>query len=420
MPKLITLGAILSEKFEVVITRQKADQVHQFITRFELRKDHPMAFNTAMLGVHRAKWLNSDRDFLFDLFGIDVREFQRAAIQSPAIVAEWKVISDPYNILVIWLCHLMLGTNLPEVVKRQFMHDLIALMNYKFFTSVVYNSHRYPADAEVMALAIETLSAKYDIKQDATNTWAKTIHARADDIIDIDGIHGSTFRLFAPDAKIAYLISDAQTRIRSRIVKLNKVYYDLKREGVRLGDRSLSTSVKGETILKHIDASFDQMIAGVTGAATQVDRMIRADDINLVCRLVSLKQEDMFRRMLNKFVDEASAQAAKQQYDLIPEVSRGKSRIYVGYRILLTKIIQTTYEVLARESKLDIKNRADILIRTVNMYRSSRVSSPEITAVKDSINAMITRYDLTRREATRSSLKIAFVTYAILLGLRYM
>jgi hypothetical protein len=189
---------------------------------------------------------------------------------------------------------------------------------------------------------------------------------------------------------------------------------------VRLGDRSLSTSVGGETILKHIDASFDQMIAGVTGAATQVDRMIRADDINLVCRLVSLKQEDMFRRMLNKFVDEASAQAAKQQYDLIPMLNRGKSQIYVGYRILLTKIIQTTYEVLVRESKLDIKNRADILIRTVNMYRSSRVSSPEITAVKDSINAMITRYDLTRREATRSSLKIAFVTYAILLGLRYM
>jgi hypothetical protein len=296
------------------------------------------------------------------------------------------------------------------------------MLHYKIFTSSVQRDYRFGADAETMALTIENISAKYDIKRAETSTWALVIKQRVSDMLDPDSIHYHALTTFKPDSKILYVISDLRTSLVRRIVNINQVYYDLKHQGDKLGDRSLMMDVDGETILKHVESTFDQMEAGLFGAATQTDRMIRSDDVRLICKLTGLKQEDMFRRLLYHFVEMASQQATNREYDLVYQPAKGKTAttLLVGYRVLLRGVLQATYGGLVREKLFDVRNRADILIRTINLYRSSRVTDPEVHALKNSVEAMIDRFDLTRREATRSSLKISFIAYVILLALRYM
>jgi len=418
-PNGIPLNRSFSERFPVEITRSFADQVNKFITHYETRGDNPLAFNTALIGVHRAKWLQVDSEFFFTLANASSQDLKEAISQSPYIDPEWGVAGDPFNLLAMWLVHLTLHSKLPAAAKTKLATQLLVLVHYGFFTSIVWNTHKYATDADTMQWALEQLSAKYAIKHPETDTWRKVIYARAADILAPNSIHYKTLWNFAPDKSIGYLLSDPQTRIRRRIVRLNQVYYELKRSGVRLDQRSLTTDVgEGESLLKPTDATFDRMVSGVVGDAIQPDRLIRGSEVSLICRLSNVRgREDMFRSLLFAFSGIAIQQAKEHKYDVVTTGRRKGEVLYQGYRELLTKIITVTFTRHSRTSALDLRNRADLLVATVNLYRSSRVDSIEIDNVKRSVEQMIRDTGISRREATISSLKVAFITYIVFLAL---
>ena len=65
--------------------------------------------------------------------------------------------------------------------------------------------------------------------------------------------------------------------------------------------------------------------------------------------------------------------------------------------------------------KVNLKSKVAILMKASNLYRSSRISDPEILKIKSSVDAFVLDSKISKRESTLASLKIAFIVYIILL-----
>jgi hypothetical protein len=412
MPNL-TLRQAFAEDFMIPITPALFKMIQGFCTSFEVKGTHSLALNSPYIGINPIYFLPQDQQFIFDSCNVDYHDVKKKISMCGAVNLDFKVASDTYNLFTLWLCHLVLRSNLTAVMKNDFLVILLKLLHYKFFTSLVKHSYPYGATENVMHKALEGMSAKFDIKKPETSTWRLLIEQRCREIIDLKrGIHVGTLDTFMPDQKILYVISDIQTRIRNQITLINREYYRCKHENEQIGDYGLSTTIDGEQMIREVDAVFDQMFTELSTMAPNPAKLIDTNDITIIAKITGNPRLDLSRTMLMKFSDLASHQLRNHTQDLT--VNEGENTYYVGYRVLLKHILQDTYSVLAKSGGIDFRNRADVLIRSANLYRSSRISDRNILDVKNSVERMLKSFDLSRREATISYLKTSFVLYFLL------
>jgi len=110
----------------------------------------------------------------------------------------------------------------------------------------------------------------------------------------------------------------------------------------------------------------------------------------------------------------------KEQDKVILAKNKVDIEYYEGFNILLTKLIQQTYRLVIADKKVDVRSKLSVLDKVMDVYRSSRISDPEVLLVKDSIDRFVKVHGDTRREATITSLKIGFILYIILLTFNYL
>nr|DAQ06705.1 MAG TPA: hypothetical protein [Caudoviricetes sp.] len=423
-----TLKQLLLGRCYVDITRKTLDELYSWCVKYEVRVDgadnHPEAFNTPLIGVYGSHFFAKDANQLFGILGIDKEEFNRAVQAAPNINKEFKVSSDLFNLLTIWGCHCTMHSKLSDKDKQNAMFYMLKMMHYKFFTGVV--NHRLPhkANRDVMQLTIDELSRKFDIMRENTNTWKLVIEARARDIIDPKSIHYNTLLTFSPDVKtakspasIGYVISDAQTRIRTKLNLVINAYMDNSAKGNRIATTSLIGTVgeDNEKTIKELTSSYEVMIANLTNKVLNANQFIRHDYVRLISKFLPNVRVDAMRTVLMGFTSKAISQYAKHRKD---EMSPDKKRI-IGYSALITAVIQNTYRACILDRKVDLKDRGAILMKARDLYRSSRISDPGILLVKDSVAAFVDELKVSDREATKASLKIGFILYLILMSFDY-
>lgn len=415
--KTSQLKQLLLEKYNLVINRKHILDVMQYSILYELRDTHPEVFNTPLLGVTLAHFLPKDQSALFGIFETDQREFERDIARCGVINKDFKVISDSYNIFSMWVAHCIIRAQIPENLKQDGMNAVFKLLQYKFFTSVVNYNLPHKANIDVMRATIDGLSLKYDIKKPDTSTWRTLIEARSRDIIHKGSIHYNTLDTFVPDGKVLYIISDIQTRLRSNLVRIIQEYYSNKEKNNRINSYSMVDEIDGEKLVKSLDCSYDVMIENINAQVLNTARFIRHDFISIVCKLSTNIRPDMVRDLLTKFSDLAVVQYQQHEQKLV--IGTGSSRIYVGYSVLISEIIQKTYRMAIME-KINLKSKLDILARARDLYRSSRIGDENILVIKNSVDAFVNKYSGSNRESTNASLKIAFLLYCLLLSFDYL
>lgn len=410
----LSLKQLCVQRFNIDITRRMIEQLVKVCTMYEVRDDHVEALNSPMLGVNKIHFFDKDQRAVFDVFNISKEDFAKIVAQS-GLNKEFKVSSDVYNLFTVYMAHCIVKSNLPNAMKDEGCFVLWKLLQYKFFSSLVGHMLPYKPNPDVMQATLDSLSAKFDIVNKETNTWKLIMEARARELCDKTNIHWHSVSNFAPDQKIVYVLSDIQTRLRTKIKLVVIEYYKTLEQGKKIGSTSMTTDdLEGEKIVKELAGSLDNMIAVISNKALNANQFIRNDIIKIVSKLVANIRPDMMRSLLMLFSNTAVIQYQKHKQDEIDKTGR----YLVGYHILITEIVQRSYRMCIID-KVNMKSRLAILEKVRNTFRSSRIADQYILRIKDSVEYFVDNSKISNRDSTKASLKIAFILYIILLTFDY-
>lgn len=414
---MITLKDICISEFPLHITKRTTDELFKYVTIFELRNDHPLVFNTDMLGVHLGHFLPSDQIKIFEIFEIDYDEFAREIAKCTTIDKKFRVQRHPFNLFAMWAVYSMLNSkDLPARQVSTGVMSMGKLLVYRFFTSLINHNFPYKVNEEIMRFTIDNLNGKYTIKQPETNTWKKLIEKRVELLLlDNRSIHKTTLKHFTPDDKIGYIITDLQSRIRDNVKNITREFMANKDHGDKVSSYGLVDEINGEKLVRNIIDSFTSVTERVTRDILNVNKLLDTELIKLVVKLNTNLREDMFRDILTRFSNMALMQYKKHTSDEIKTTPSGE--IFVGYKILIENIIQKTYRRCLLRG-LDIKSKIKILEATKNIYSNSRITDDDILKVKLSVDYFVDTHSKTNRDQTKTALKLGFILYIILLSMK--
>jgi len=413
-----TLKMLFSSEYPIKPNIKQTQLLHRVVVMFENRGEHPEAFNSPLLGVNKISFSASDANMFFDIFEVDPIEFKRTIAKCPNIDMKWNVGANNFNLFVTWLSHCYAISTLPQNVIKSAITDLYKILQYKFFTGAVNNSYPYGAKIGVMQATIDQMNAKFDLKNPATNTWKKIIEVRASTMLDQSSIYADTIRTYNDDNMIVRICTDLQTSLRTKIVRVNVLYYKNDKAGVTMESSSMvGSDPEGEKEVAAIKATLDTTCNHIANNALNLKSFVRQDYLQMACAMSGtfLKSKPyILKEMLTKFSEIATMQF-KEQTQYQRQNIKGKPGYILGYHTLITEIIQKTYRKCIL-SGIELKDRLQILKRTHDMYSASMISDPDILLIKDSVEHFIISNNIQRREGTVSSLKKAFILYIILLS----
>jgi len=405
------------KELKIEITNKNAEEFILSVYQYEIKKDHALVLNSPYLGIHKIYFLSEDVHKLFNIFNVDFQYFNKLIKGIPSINKEFIVSSDSYNILITYLLHKTFHSNLNSVLKNKLSFNLIKMLHYKYFTSLVNYNFKHGAKEEIMKAVINNLNQKFDIV--IYGTWKKVLEVRCEELTNTKHIHYNTIKNYNDDSKILYFITDTQTRLRNKLKIIIQLYYDAKERGDSIGSYSLVSELNEEKIINNVVNNLDVILNNITNDILISNKFINSEYVKIIMSLFHVLKPDLFRYVLNSFTNLAVLQIKEGIFHLVEENEKTKSKTYIGVAALLKAIIQTTYRACLLE-KINMKSKVAILEKTKNMYSASRINDKDILDIKNSVSIIIDKTTKSNREVTKTSLKIAFIIYIMLKSFDYL
>jgi hypothetical protein len=420
----IKLKPAFEAAFPIQITSQIIQKIHVAEVMYETRGNHAMAFNDYTLGVYSCSFTDKDRDALFECFDgcgveVTVNTLRKTIKQANGVPAAFKVASDPFNMFIAYITHLIYtSTTLSEQERHIGVHDALMLLQYKFFTSLVNYRFRYKPDENIMRALYERLNNKYDIK--FYGTWKRVMETRVQNLIWESDIHKNCLETFADDKAIIYFISDIQTRIRSQINLFTTEFMKAKDENDRIGSYSSTgtDSETGDTVLLDLSSRADTMIENTAMDILSVPKLLNDKMIRLISGLFSALNPALLRTFLIYFSEYAvSMQKQGKQHD-IEEDKQTKTKVIIGHHALVQQLVQTSLRYCS-SARIQVESPVAVLRCMREAFASSRIIDEGVLLLRASAVRLTTVIDVSKREATLSALRIGFLLYLLMIAWQY-
>ena len=408
--------------FQPEITVKHIERILACCTYFETKDQHASALNSPLLGVVPIYFTSIDVAMLYDVFQVNEDDITKIVQESEFTDPNWVVTNDPYNNVVIYLVHRIMATSLDGDIKKQGAMALLKLLHYKYFTSLVFNSYKFGADEETMSWVINTLSKKYDLTK--YETWKAVIEARCEDILTPGSLHYDTLLKFTDDVAIIYVISDTQSNLRQKIVRINCLYYEAKAQKESIGSYSSLDNIDGQKIIASTTEMFDVMISGMSLQAQSPARLLDFELLEVIASKYKEVSAETLRLTLTKFceltVEQASSQNYKRNIYLQNKETGEKDLVYVSTQKLLSEFLQKSYRYCIMSKDVNMSSKKSILIKVINTYTSSRVIDPDILTIKRSFMYFVLNCEISRRPATNAALSVCLVIYFLIRSFDYV
>ena len=399
----------------ITITPAQIEAMELQVVTWEVRRTHPLALNSQGLGVYPIVFTDVDRDALFHIFKIEEKVFHSLTQKITAINPEYKVTSDAFNLLATWLLHLSYR-EISDIDQRQsFMLAISKYLHYRFFTSLVNHNFPHGAVEKNMQAAIAGLSRKFDIV--TYGTWKATIEARCLDLISERSIHRQALENANDDKAFLGVIQDCQTRIRDKVKNITRAYYEAHAAGDSIGSRPATTETENGKVLLHTTKTLDSMIYNLQNEIMTSRLFIDVETIKSLVTQFSAVTVDMLRSALLSLVEIAETQRDSSQLNLV-KINDGRE-LYVGLHVFISNFIQKTYRHCMANG-VDITNKAAVFIKVKNIYSSSRIGDDDILIIKQSIAYFVDLISTSRRDTTKSSLRLCILLYIIIRSFRFL
>lgn len=400
----LKLDTKLIEKFETLVLT------------WEIRGQHAVALNSQTIGVHPIAFTPNDRVAFFETFGLTESKVKQLLHKIPYIDQDRKVVSDPFNVFSIWLMHLGFRDISSQKTRDEFLMNVAKFLHYRFFTSLVNYYFSHGANEKIMAATINSLSKKFDIV--IYGTWKKTIEARCQDLISTQSIHIKTLENADDDQGFLYVITDIQSRIRDKIKNIFAEYIATRDRGDMITSRAATTTDReGEKILVHTTNTLDLMIYNLENEVLVERLFIDNQTVDTIAGRFTNISSSMLKEALQYIVSMAKTQSDSKQLTNIKTIN--EQTIYIGMNAFIENLIQKTYRYCIN-SGVDVTNKAQMWIKIKNIYSSSRINDADILDVKNSMQALVDRMNVSRRETTIASLRLALLMYVMVRSFRFI
>lgn len=404
---------ILYEKIPISINSKMIDNLNKMVMLFEIRGEHPLTLNSQLYGVHQFVFTPADREQIFSIIGYP-ESYVKAVIDSiHSINKDYNVVSDPFSIICVYLSHLIINLKINEKVKHDCAVNILNYMQYRFFTSFIRKSLKHNADENAMRTTIESLNLKFDIKQ--YESWREVIVARSNSIIFSEDTHLHTILRFDNDAKILYVISDINTKLRRQLVAINVIYYDIKYSGNYISSHSSTVESDGEKILVEKSNEFASLNRSVIDRILNKRTFIDEKLIAMTLRSVTRLNANIIRRMLSVISDIAKYQESKKElYEQTLIKDLAHTTHYDGIGRLVEVIIDVVYRSAIDNRKVNINNKIMIYNNAKNVFSAPRTTNKSIINIRNSFKSLCMKNNISTRESTISGLCIVFILYVTL------
>ena len=468
----------LTKELPLHITDVTCKKVIGFVRSYEIRDEHPLAFNTPYLGLHKCTFTIADRDAYFSLYDVDSSKFtkflskynlrtdtffhvplrlitnisnmdtrtyfqtspdttmhssndvdvggkvdnavlshlKKVIADISTINNDFKVLSDPLNIFISYSLYCIYNSSVDSKLKYDSMFSSLMLWQYKFFTSLVCRRFHYKPNEDIMRAMYEGMNAKFDVKR--YGTWKRVMEARAELFLSEDSIHKQAIRDYTDDKEVLYLISDAQTRIRNQVNLVMAEFMVAKDKNDKIGNYStMGTDVDGELNFLDNQGIWDNVTHNVYNDAMSVNRFLDDKPIRFIASVFTNITVQKFRIYLISFSERTVKQFKSGEEDQIRKID--DIDLIYGTHKLIEEMIQVTFKY-CRNNGIDIHNLPKVIQATKDVYSSSRISDKDILLVRDSCTYMTTEILDSLREATLTAYRTGCIMYIILLAYKYL
>lgn len=383
----------------VSIDAQLIKRVHDYERAFVNRnEDHVAFFGGPLMGVHPMRFRPTDREAWFlDVLGINDEELFDEIGSVPSIDSDWKRATDAMNHSCIWLVYAILNSpKLSPAQKEQGANDALKILYYKFLGSLMAHNYPYPADEGLMLAAYAALSRKFAIK--VAGSWGALIEMRAKEQLLPRSIHHATYTKFDSDDGIVRMINDMQGRLRDLVKSYNKVVYDIKAQGQRIGTERSVVDLDGTAFLKDRSRQYSTYIRYAHEIMTDKRSFIRADLVNVVTDAMHTMSPTLFVETLEWMSLNHRVKGAESVDKLIDETL-----------LFAFDLMERERDILGPRTGL-----MPLIVRLRALYMASRMSDPNLLKTKDLSEAVVREAVQSKNASVIASVRTGIQLYIVL------
>ena len=349
---------------------------------------HNIWFTTAYENKLALAILKLDKDkMLQELKAVDSEGSSKLV---PAIYPERKVSGEWFNILLLYLAHLLVD------VKHPTRHNMSAALipfqiyAYRTLAAVHSNSFRYLGSEAVAKAVYSQLSNKFILKQ--LKSWDKYIEYRA--VATLNLAHEKNTLQLHDDEQAVLLLIVTSNAIRSTFKIMYQMYLDVKDAGEgELGD----TFVKdGE------EATFVKEVVN-TESISQTLTLRVADssiiDVKTIQHVATVIPRVIYGDILH----------------LLKEMSSGYLKNKKLSDLFVTSVISFCADRMQSTSIGDYTSKVDLITKLYNSVSSSKTESEVLNTVRSASTQLVNIHLPHKSESYQVRLRIALVFYFIIM-----
>lgn len=394
------IKAVYDEHCDITMDRKWLKTLLMFNAGYEMRTDDHINFlGGNLVGVYRLHWKAEDTNqWLLDVAGITNRSGLKQDYHNlESIDPSFMVIGNPINASFVYLAHRVMVSSLSAGEKERALEAIFSTMHYHFISSLMYHQFPFRAQESIALSLYENLSRKSLLKQH--QNWGNLIKARAADIVATNGIHYNTIKSFTDDAKITYVISDVQSRIREVIKRLKDEYLKLKDEDARVISQSalVNDSESDVKILREYVSRNSALVKQMTDIAKDPLDLIREAVMENTLNLVPTTSE----RHLTDVLETLSSTLSK------------RNRHQEKAEELVKRLVLFILNYIANNNDRE-NNTVYLVVKVRNLMRSSQLTNEDALAVRNLTSEIVELAMGKRSQAAQASARIGTLVYLTL------
>ena len=356
-------------------------------------------FGGNLTGVHTVRFLQQDKDKWFDeVIEVDDGQLGERLTALPDINRNWFISSDTMNLSCVWLTHVIYNSKkLTEKEKNEGMINILLILQYKYLTSILYNSFRYPADKAIAEATYAQLSYKFALKQ--YGSWNALLIARAEEIISEKSIHIDTIRNMHYDERIVYMLNDVQGRIKDITKNIIRVHYSVKESGQRIHtSSSVMTDHEGEEILKDRTHHMNEYTRYINSIIHDKNSFIKQELTDIIESLIHTMPSKLFLMTLEWMSNNYRQSGANEIEEIINNMI-----------IYTFSFINENKDLIKKESDLAI-----LLSKLKGSIMSSRNVDNDLSKVKEQCEDIVKKATSNTNPSVIASVRTGVLLYCIL------
>lgn len=279
-------------------------------TRFVNKKrEHIEFFGGSLTGVQTVRFTQMERDKLFqDVLNVsdDVLQTRLYALEDPTskpgkkvplINPEWNVVSDVFNISIIWVIHKFHHTKLLDPARRQEAKvRACQFLLYKYLTGLLYRYFKFPAEPDVARATYEQLSFKFRLKE--VGSWGAALREMAENFVAEDSPFSFAIDTMN-DAAVIRMIGDTQGRIRDMLKNIYDTFAKVIAKGYRVSSTSSFIESDGEMVLKDNIKNPGVYARYIKTIITDKNSFIKQELVDLICNVMHTTSPRLLMQTLN-------------------------------------------------------------------------------------------------------------------------